>query len=141
MKLSLPFLPKQSRFFFLLHESAMNIQKVSRKFQDLMINFENVDARVGEIKELEEFGDKIIHDITHSLYQTFITPIDREDIINSSYSNVKDILEMAMPNVQMVASNHGNDRVKIQGLDNKYLTFLIISDFSCTKFKYLCEAL
>ena len=82
MKLSLPFLPKQSRFFFLLHESAMNIQKVARKFQDLMINFENVDARVGEIKELEEFGDKIIHDITHSLYQTFITPIDREDIMD-----------------------------------------------------------
>ena len=54
--------------------------------------------------------------------------IGREDIINSSYSNVKDILEMAMPNVQMVASNHGDDRVKIQGLDNKYLTFLVDGD-------------
>ena len=54
--------------------------------------------------------------------------IGQEDIKNSSYSNVKDILEMAMPNVQMVASNHGNDRVKIQGLDNKYLTFLIDGD-------------
>ena len=54
--------------------------------------------------------------------------ISRQDILNSSYSNVKDILEMAMPNVQMVASNHGNDRVKIQGLDNKYLTFLVDGD-------------
>ena len=51
--------------------------------------------------------------------------ITNDDISNSSYSNVKDILEMAMPNVQAVASNHGDDRVKIQGLDNKYLTFLI----------------
>ena len=50
--------------------------------------------------------------------------IDQKDIRNSTYSNVKDILEVAMPNVQMVASNHSDDRVKIQGLDNKYLTFL-----------------
>ena len=33
-----------------------------------------------------------------------------------------------MPNVQMVTSNHGTDRVKIQGLDNKYLTFLVDGD-------------
>ena len=54
--------------------------------------------------------------------------IGNNDIINSSYSNVKDILEMAMPNVQMVSSNHGSDRVKVQGLDNKYLSFLIDGD-------------
>ena len=51
--------------------------------------------------------------------------ITNDDISNSSYSNVKDILEMAMPNVQAVASNHGDDRVKIQGLDNMYMLFLV----------------
>ncbi len=54
--------------------------------------------------------------------------INSSDIGLSSYSNVKDMMEMAMPNVQMVSSNHGNDRVKIQGLDNKYLTFLVDGD-------------
>jgi len=54
--------------------------------------------------------------------------IGQEDIQRTSYSNIKEILEMAMPNVQMVSSNHGTDRVKIQGLDNKYLTFLIDGD-------------
>ena len=81
MKLSLSFLPKENRFFFLLHQSALNIQKVARRFQDLMDNFENVKEKVSEIKDLEEFGDKIIHDITHSLHRTFVTPIDREDIM------------------------------------------------------------
>lgn len=47
-----------------------------------MINFENVEAKVAEIKTLEELGDKIIHDITQSLHQTFVTPIDREDILD-----------------------------------------------------------
>ena len=81
MRLSLSFLPKEDRFFFLLHQSALNIQKVARRFQDLMDNFENVKEKVSEIKDLEEFGDKIIHDITHSLHRTFVTPIDREDIM------------------------------------------------------------
>lgn len=82
MKLSLPFLPKQDRFFFLLHQSAMNIQRAAGKLEDLMRNFENVEAKVQEIKDLEEFGDQIIHDIAHSLHQTFVTPLDREDILD-----------------------------------------------------------
>ena len=81
MRLSLSFLPKEDRFFFLLHQSTINIQKVARQFQDLMQNFENVPDKVREIKELEEFGDRIIHDIAHSLHRTFVTPIDREDIM------------------------------------------------------------
>ena len=88
MRLSLPFvpkslsfLPKEGRFFFLLHQSAMNSREVARRLKDLMDNFENVPAKVQEIKDLEEFGDQIIHDITHSLHRTFVTPIDREDIL------------------------------------------------------------
>ena len=81
MGISLSFLPKENRFFFLLHQSAMNIREVAGRLQDLMENFENVPAKVQEIKDLEEFGDQIIHDITHSLHRTFVTPIDREDIL------------------------------------------------------------
>ena len=81
MKLSLSFLPKENRFFFLLHQSAMNIHAVALRLQDLMDNYENVPAKVREIKELEDFGDEIIHNITHSLHRTFVTPIDREDIL------------------------------------------------------------
>ena len=81
MRFSLSFLPKENRFFFLLHQSAVNIQAVAFKLQDLMQNFENVSAKVQEIKDMEEFGDQIIHDITNSLHRTFVTPIDREDIL------------------------------------------------------------
>ena len=83
MRLSLPFLSqKENRFFFLLHQSSMNIHQVAKKFYDLMENFENIEAKVQEIKDLEEFGDQVIHDITHSLHTTFLTPIDREDILD-----------------------------------------------------------
>lgn len=81
MRFSFSFMPKDEKFFFLLHQSAMNIQQVAMSLLDLMQNFENVPAKVAEIKELEEFGDQIIHNITHALHTTFVTPIDREDIL------------------------------------------------------------
>ena len=81
MRFSLSFMPKENRFFFLLHQSTVNIKEVARRLQDLMDNLENVPAKVQEIKDLEEHGDRIIHDITQSLHRTFVTPIDREDII------------------------------------------------------------
>jgi len=54
--------------------------------------------------------------------------ISQDDIESSTYSNVKDMLEIAMPNVENVSSNHGDNRTKIQGLDNKYLAFLVDGD-------------
>ena len=82
MKFALSFLPKEDRFFFLLHQSTLNMQKVSLCLHALMEDFDNVEGKVQEIKDLEEFGDEVIHDITLSLHRTFVTPIDREDIMS-----------------------------------------------------------
>ena len=91
------FLPRENTFFFLLHQSAMNIQQVARRLLDLMENYENVEAKVQEIKDLEDFGDRIIHDITRSLHRTFVTPIDREDILAlaGSLDDVVDAMDEA----------------------------------------------
>ena len=54
--------------------------------------------------------------------------ITSDDIKKSAYSSVKEALEMSLPNVQNVMSSHAgisNEEVKIQGLDNKYLLFLV----------------
>ena len=65
--------------------------------QDLVDNYENVPAKVQEIKDLEDFGDRIIHDITKSLHRTFVTPIDREDILAlaGSLDDVVDAIDEA----------------------------------------------
>ena len=89
--------PRENVFFFLLHQSAMNIGKVARRMQDLMNDYDNVPAKVQEIKDLEDFGDTIIHDITRSLHRTFVTPIDREDILalSGSLDDVVDAIDEA----------------------------------------------
>ncbi len=94
-KLSL--LPRENKFFFLLHQSAMNIQKAAGRLQNLMDDFDQVSAKVQEIKDLEEVGDRIIYDITRSLYRTFVTPIDREDILAlaGSFDDVVDAIDEA----------------------------------------------
>ena len=51
--------------------------------------------------------------------------ITGEEIHNSPYNSIRDIIEFVMPNVQRVHDPHGNDRVKIQGLDNKFVVFMI----------------
>ena len=51
--------------------------------------------------------------------------ITRDDINKASYSTVDELIEFAMPNTQSTHDNHGEDKIKIQGLDNKYTTFLI----------------
>ena len=43
---------------------------------------------------------------------------------NSPYNSITDIIEFAIPNVQRIYDPHGN-RVKIQGLDNKFVVFMI----------------
>lgn len=92
VKFRLSILPKADRFFFLLHQSSLNIQKTALAIQDLIENMDNVGSKVAEIKEFEEFGDKIIHDITRSLHQTFVTPIDREDILALA-SRLDDVID------------------------------------------------
>tara|TARA_Y100000590_G_scaffold468625_1_gene652199 strand:- start:835 stop:3246 length:2412 start_codon:yes stop_codon:yes gene_type:complete len=73
--------------------------------------------------------------ITGSRLETYVKDvpvlthvISMEDINTSAYNSVKEVLEMTLPNVQNAMSTHAgtsDNRVKIQGLDNKYVLFMI----------------
>ncbi|MAP38297.1 MAG: DUF47 family protein [Dehalococcoidia bacterium] len=99
------FLPKENQFFFLLHQSAVNILDVAHRLQDLMHNFENVEAKVQEIKDREELGDRVIHDITRALHKTFVTPIDREDILELA-GRLDDVVDAIDEAAQYVLEYH-----------------------------------
>lgn len=75
----------------------MNIEKAAIKLQNLMNDYSDVEEKVKEIKVLESFGDQVIHDLTRSLHKTFVTPIDREDIMDlaGSLDDVIDAIDEA----------------------------------------------
>ncbi len=63
----------------------------------LMRNWPDDSDLRGEIKALEEEGDRITHDILHQLYCTTVTPLDREDIhaLAAALDDVVDYTEEA----------------------------------------------
>jgi len=73
-------IPKEEAFFDLFKQAAHNMIEGSRLLKDLMEDFRDLHGKAKKIKEVEHVGDGITHDIAMRLNQTFITPIDREDI-------------------------------------------------------------
>ena len=90
-------MPKEGRFFGMLHQSTTNIQSTARKLVELMEDYNDVPAKVAEIDALEEVGDQIIRDINAALHKAFITPLDREDIqsLTERLDDVVDDIEEA----------------------------------------------
>lgn len=73
-------IPKEMIFFDLFEEAAKNAHLGAVALVDLLEDFRNIPEKVKKIKDIEHAGDKITHTTIEKLNQTFITPLDREDI-------------------------------------------------------------
>jgi len=84
-------------FYDLFEQGTANLVIAAEKLVDLFDNYENVEAKAKELKELEHKGDVITHEIIARLHRTFVTPIDREDItlLVHSMDDVMDFIEAA----------------------------------------------
>jgi len=84
-------------FYDLFEQETANLVVAAEKLVDFFENYENVEAKAKELKELEHRGDVITHEIIARLHRTFVTPIDREDItlLVHSLDDVMDFIEAA----------------------------------------------
>jgi predicted phosphate transport protein (TIGR00153 family) len=87
-----PFIPREEKFFDLFQDSARNVVTAAHRLKELVFTWDNVEKRVGEITELEHNGDTITHDIIARVHRTFVTPFDREDIVQLAHS-LDDIID------------------------------------------------
>ena len=69
-----------SEFFDLFVDSAKFFYKCAVIMDEIMIEPSTAEKRVKEIIDLEHAADNVNNSIIDKLNQTFITPIDREDI-------------------------------------------------------------
>ena len=74
------FLPQTVPFFELLVQQNALLQEMSEALAVVMDNTEASERHLKRINLLEEEADRLYRSITQHLSQTFITPIDREDI-------------------------------------------------------------
>jgi uncharacterized protein len=94
-RLSQLFVPKDREFFDLFEEAARNIVRAAEQLEEMVIGFPDTASLGREILLCEQEGDRITHDIVSRLNQTFVTPIDREDILElaSALDDVVDLTE------------------------------------------------
>ena len=87
------FLPREDKFYHLFLKQVEIISEASRLLLD---GVRTGNARMAtcatEISVLEHRGDEVIHEIFTRLNQTFITPLDPEDIHNLS-SALDDVMD------------------------------------------------
>jgi predicted phosphate transport protein (TIGR00153 family) len=89
------FIPREMAFFEMFQKAAHNMIEGTRLLKEMMEDFRNPAEQAARVKHIEHIGDGITHDIARKLNQTFITPIDREDIhdLASALDDILDLVE------------------------------------------------
>ena len=72
--------PRDEKYFERFNELAVRVREAARILQKFFRGESGVPTVLGEVKRLEHECDEISHEILRGIDQTFITPIDREDI-------------------------------------------------------------
>jgi uncharacterized protein len=80
-RLSQVFLPRDREFFDLFEEAAGNIHRAAVLLEQMLRDYPENSELSREILICEQHGDRVTHDIIQRLNNTFVTPIDREDIL------------------------------------------------------------
>ncbi len=87
------FLPKDNNFFNLFDQHAAIIIQATQEFQELVSSNNLINFRDAQkFREWEHHADNIVHECVEALHKTFITPIDREDILRL-ISGMDDIID------------------------------------------------
>jgi hypothetical protein len=81
--------PRELVFFDLLEASASNLVDAAKHFEAEFKPRQTPGEWAGmrrKMKDLEHVGDEITHEIVDRLNRTFVTPIEREDILHLAHA-------------------------------------------------------
>ena len=87
------FFKKETDFFEIFDYMGSNLVKAAEALMEFFNDFSEMSIKIKHIKELEHDNDLLTHEIIRKLNQTFITPIDREDI-HMLATRMDDILDL-----------------------------------------------
>ena len=96
MKFFSRLMPREGRFFSLFDQHAEFVVQGSIELVELLRHYgDNGDraARVARILQLEHSADRVTRETVSLLHQTFVTPLDRDDI-HQLISRMDDVLDL-----------------------------------------------
>ena len=86
------FLPKDKTFFKLTSELSEKILHGAKLLHEMFIKFDNFEYYSQKIGEIERECDTIVNKVVNELNETFVTPIDREDLYDLA-NNLDNIID------------------------------------------------
>jgi uncharacterized protein len=91
-------LPREGNFFEMFNQHADRIVEAARAFSNLVTHYSDTHMREQynrEVDNAERAADRVTHDVNKMLHQTFITPIDREQIhkLINTMDDVADLIQ------------------------------------------------
>jgi len=99
----LHFLPRETSFFDFFDQHIATTITGTQEFLALISNGNSIDDKAKRIKSIESECDAITHRCIEALHKTFITPLDRNDILRliSRMDDVMDYVEAAAERIAL----------------------------------------
>jgi predicted phosphate transport protein (TIGR00153 family) len=85
-------LTRDTVFWSAFSSLTSKTEAAAQCLRDMMNDPQQVSALAKRVKDIEHEGDKITHEVVQALHQTWITPLDREEI-HSLITSLDDVLD------------------------------------------------
>jgi predicted phosphate transport protein (TIGR00153 family) len=92
MRLRELIVPQEKIFFHLLTEQSQILVRGAEALYEMLTDYHDIHMKAAGIKETEHAGDNVAHELYVKLNTTFVTPLDREDIMTVA-SRCDDVLD------------------------------------------------
>jgi uncharacterized protein len=88
---------RDREFFDLFERAAANVVRAAELLEEMLVRFPESRGLSREILICEQDGDHITHEVVRRINETFVTPIDRDDILRltSALDDIVDYIEEA----------------------------------------------
>ena len=107
-------MPKEAKFFDLFNQHSDLIVDAARKLKSLFDDLAHTDNHLSAIKDFEKRADRITFETVDLLHKTFITPIDRDDMLKliNCMDDVADLMEDVAETVSLYDVTNSTDEAK-----------------------------
>lgn len=109
-------LPREGNFFELFNQHAERIVEAARAFSQLVANYNDPHLREQynrDVDNAERAADRVTHDVNRMIHQTFITPIDRDQIhtLINTMDDVADLIQDSAETLALYDVRQVNDEI------------------------------
>jgi len=84
--------PNEREYFVLFEQAGANLVRAAGLLEEMLASYPDRRELAGVIHDCEHTGDQVVHDLIQRLNHTFVTPFDREDILQLA-SALDDIVD------------------------------------------------